>query len=84
MFGIAKNVFDVVNCIYHSQEMIASAAILLENEYDESDVAMGIPVKINHSGIAEILTIPINKKESELLKISASKIRHQILSVSVN
>ena len=82
MFGIAKNVFDVINCIYNSQEMTVSAAILLENEYDESDIAMGIPVKINDAGISEIVTIPISEKESELLKISASKIRHQILSVS--
>lgn len=43
---------------------------------------MGIPVKINDTGISEIVTIPINEKESELLKIFASKIRHQILSVS--
>lgn len=82
MFGIAKNVFDVINCIYNSQEITISAAILLENEYGESDVAMGIPVTINNNGISEIITIPVSEKESELLKISASKIRHQILSVS--
>ena len=82
VFGIAKNVFDVISCIVNSQEMTVSAAILLENEYGESDVAMGIPVKINNAGISEIVSIPISKKESELLKISASKIRHQILSVS--
>lgn len=82
MFGIAKNVFDVIKCICASQEIIIPAAILLENEYGESDVAMGIPVKINNTGITEIVSIPLSEKESELLKISASKIRHQILSVS--
>lgn len=82
MFGIAKNVFDVINCIYNSQEMTVLAAILLENEHGESDVAMGIPVKINSTGISEIISIPISEKEFELLKISASKIRHQILYVS--
>ena len=81
-FGIAKNVFDVISCIVNSEEIIISASVLLENEYGESDVALGVPVKINRHGISEIIAIPISEKESELLKMSASKIRHQILSVT--
>ena len=80
-FGIAKNTFDVIRTIIKNDELIIPASIVLNGEYGEKDVAMGIPVKINKDGVKEIIEIKLNKSESNLLKISAQTIRDYIKSL---
>ena len=80
-FGIAKNTFDVIRTIIKNDELIIPASIVLNGEYGEKDVAMGIPVKINKDGVKEIIEVKLNKSESNLLKISAQTIRDYIKSL---
>ncbi|GDY15400.1 L-lactate dehydrogenase 1 [Nitrosopumilaceae archaeon] len=79
-FGIAKNTFDVIRSIIKNDELVTSASIVLNGEYGEKDVSMGIPVKINKNGVKEIIEIKLNESESKLLKISAQTIRDYIKS----
>ncbi|MBS3925230.1 MAG: lactate dehydrogenase [Nitrosarchaeum sp.] len=74
-FGIAKNTFDVISSIIKNNEVIVPASVVLNGEYEEKDVSMGIPVKINKDGIKEIIEIKLNQSEHNLLKISAQTIR---------
>ena len=80
-FGIAKNTFDVIRSIIKNDELVISASIVLNGEYGEKDVSMGIPVKINKNGVKEIIEIKLNESESKLLKISAQTIRDYIKSL---
>ena len=80
-FGIAKNTFDVLRSIIKNDELVISASIVLNGEYGEKDVSMGIPVKINKNGVKEIIEIKLNESESKLLKISAQTIRDYIKSL---
>ena len=80
-FGIAKNTFDVIRTIIKNDELIIPASIVLNGEYGEKDIAMGIPVKINKDGVKEIIEIKLNQSESNLLKISAQTIRDHIKSL---
>jgi len=80
-FGIAKNTFDVIRSIIKNDELIIPASIVLNGEYGEKDVSMGVPVKINKDGVKEIIEIKLNKSESILLKISAQTIRDYIKSL---
>lgn len=80
-FGIAKNTFDVISSIIKNNELIVPASIVLNGEYGEKDVSMGIPVKINKDGIKEIIEVKLNQAEHSLLKISAQTIRDCINSL---
>lgn len=80
-FGIAKNTFDVLNSIIKNNELIIPASIVLNGEYGEQDISMGIPVKINKDGIKEIIEIKLNQSEHNLLKISAQTIRDYVNSL---
>lgn len=80
-FGIAKNTFDVISSIIKNNELIVPASIVLNGEYGEKDVSMGIPVKINKDGIKEIIEVKLNQSEYNLLKISAQTIRDCINSL---
>ena len=81
-FGIAKNTFDVIRSIIRDDELTIPASIVLNGEYEEKDIAMGIPVKINKNGVKEIIEIKLNKSESDLLKTSAQTIRDYIKSLN--
>lgn len=80
-FGIAKNAYDVIDAIINAKELSISASVVLEGEYGENDVSMGIPVKINQNGVSEIQKINLDESELSMLKESANKIRDDINSV---
>ncbi len=82
-FGIAKNTFDVIESILHKKEIIIPASIVLEGEYGENDVSMGVPVKIAQNGVSEIQKIKLDDTESSSLKKSSEKIRNDIQSLQV-
>jgi len=79
-FGIAKNTFDVIDSIFHKKEISIPASVVLEGEYGENDVAMGVPVKIDQNGITEIQKIKLDDTESSSLKKSSEKIHEYIQS----
>ena len=80
-FGIAKNAYDVINAIVNAKDLFISASVVLDGEYGENDVAMGVPVKINQDGVSEIQQIELDESESSMLKESSKKIRDDINSV---
>ena len=81
-FGIAKNTFDIIESIVKNQTLIIPASILLEEEFGEKDVCMGVPIKITSKRKIEIQSANLDKSEQELFKISAQTIRNNIKSVS--
>lgn len=83
-FGIAKNTFDVIQSIYKNQKLIVPASILLEGEYGETDVSMGVPVIITNNGVSKIEEIELNQSEIDALKKSAQIIRNYVNSVQFN
>jgi len=80
-FGIAKNAFDVIDSIIHKKEIVIPASVVLEGEYGEDDVAMGVPVRIDQNGISEIQKVKLDDTESSSLKKSSEKIRNHIQSI---
>ncbi|MHA7733588.1 malate dehydrogenase [Nitrosopumilus sp. S6] len=80
-FGIAKNTFDVIDAILNNKEIIVPVSVVLDGEYGECDVAMGVPVKINKNGVSEIQQIKLDDTEISSLKKSSEKIRNHIKSV---
>ncbi len=80
-FGIAKNTYDILESIIKNQTLSIPASILLEGEFGEENVCMGVPIKITSKGIMEIQSMDFDESEKELFKISAQTIRNTIQSV---
>ncbi len=83
-FGIAKNTFDVIESIIYNRTISIPASVLLEGEYGEKDVSMGVLIKISSKGITEIQEMTLDESELELLKISAQTIRKNIKSANLS
>jgi len=77
-FGIAKQTYDVVESILNLKEIAVPASIVLEGEYGENNVAMGVPVKINKNGVSGIQTLDLDESEFLLLRESSQKIKDQL------
>jgi len=80
-FGIAKNTYDVIHAIINRKEIDVPASIVLEGEYGENNVSLGVPVTINQYGVSEIQKIDLNEYEKHMLKESSKKVRADINSV---
>jgi malate dehydrogenase len=80
-FGIAKNTYDVMESIIKNQTLSIPASILLEGEFGEKNVCMGVPIKITSEGKIEIQSIDFDESEQKLFKLSAETIRNTIKSV---
>ena len=80
-FGISKKTFDVIKSILQNKSISIPASVLLNGEYGEKNVCMGVPTTIESKGLSEIHKWEIDKLEKELLKLSAQTIRNNIGSI---
>ncbi|MEK9820513.1 MAG: hypothetical protein VW443_13100, partial [Pseudomonadales bacterium] len=54
--------------------------VVLCGEYDQNQVCIGVPVRIESDGVSQIILKNLSDNEQKLFEISASKIKCQILS----
>jgi len=80
-FGIAKNVYDVIDAILNKKKLVVPVSLVLEGEYGEHNVAIGVPTKIDQDGVIEIQNIDFDQSEKNLFKISSKTIRNNIQSI---
>ena len=80
-FGITKNAFDVINAILNDQNLSVPVSVVLQGEYGETDVAMGVPAIINQYGVSKIEDLKLDEFEFSLLKKSSQKLHDQINSI---
>ena len=66
---------QMVESIVRNDNRIFPCCVKLEGEYGMNDVYLGVPVKLNRSGIGEVMEIGLNADEKKLLSTSADHVR---------
>lgn len=66
---------QMVEAIMLDQNRIFPCAVQLNGEYGIEDLFLGVPVKLGHGGIKEIIEVDLNEEEQELLDSSAKHVR---------
>lgn len=66
---------QMVEAIADDQKRIFPVCALLTGEYGQTDVYMGVPVKLGAAGIEEIIQLKLNKDEQILLDESAKSLK---------
>lgn len=64
----------MVAAILHNQKRLISASALLEGEYGESDLCIGVPCIIGRNGIEKIVEFDLNEEEKALFHKSAEAV----------
>ena len=65
----------MVESIVRNQKRVIPCAVVLEGEYGENDIAIGVPVVLGENGLEEILNYPISDDEKRAFKASAAATR---------
>lgn len=65
---------EVVEAIIHDQKAMIPCSALLEGEYGEKDLCIGVPCILGKNGIEKIVELDLNAEEKELFAKSAAAV----------
>lgn len=65
----------LVQSILHDKKKIIPCSVMLEGEYGQDDICIGVPCVIGKNGVEEILDYKLNAAEQELFNKSADAVR---------
>ncbi len=65
----------LVDAIIHNKKRIIPCSVMLDGEYGQSDICIGVPCLIGENGIEEILDYKLNAEEQALFSKSADAVR---------
>ena len=68
-------VVAMADAISHNRKRILPCVALLEGEYQESDIAMGVPCILGDGGLEKVVVLQLNEDELALFRQSVSYIR---------
>lgn len=72
---------QIVEAIVDDQNRVLPVCALLNGEYGQKGVYLGVPCKIGKNGIEEVIKIALNKEEQALLDISAQAVKNLMKSL---
>lgn len=75
-YAPGASVAYLVDSILSDQKKIISCSTLLEGEYGQKDIFIGVPCIIGRNGIEEIVKIDLDKNEKDLFEKSAAAVRN--------
>ena len=67
---------QVAAAVIHDQKKMIPCSAMLEGEYGESDICIGVPCILGKSGIEKIVEFELNAEEKELFAKSAAAVRN--------
>ncbi len=68
----------VVEAILHDQKKMIPCSVLLEGEYGQNDICIGVPVILGKNGIEKIVELPLNDEEKAKFEASAKSVQGNI------
>jgi len=75
-YAPGASVAYLVDSILNDQKKMIACSVLLEGEYGQSDVCVGVPCIIGRNGIEEIVDINLNDSEKALFAKSSDAVRN--------
>ena len=67
---------QVAAAVIHDQKKMIPCSAMLEGEYGESDICIGVPCILGKGGIEKIVEFDLNTEEKELFAKSAAAVRN--------
>jgi malate dehydrogenase len=77
-YAPSASVCEMIDSIVHDQKRVLPCAAHLQGEFGLSGIFMGVPCRLGAAGIEEIVKIPLDRQEQELLEASAEAVRELV------
>jgi malate dehydrogenase len=75
-YAPGASVAYLVDSILNDQKKMIACSVMLEGEYGQDDICLGVPCLIGKNGIEEILTTNLDESEKALFAKSAEAVRN--------
>lgn len=75
-YGVASTAARVVRSIVNDEKLIMPVSMLLEGEYGEKDVFVGVPCLIGINGVEKVYELPLNEEEKAAFHKCCDDVRH--------
>ena len=75
-YAPGASVAFLVDSILNDQKRMIPCSVMLDGEYGQSDICIGVPCIIGRNGIEEILDVQLNDAEKALFAKSADAVRN--------
>ncbi len=75
-YAPGASVAYLVDSILSDQKKMIACSVMLDGEYGQSDICIGVPCIIGRNGVEKIIDIKLDNKEAELFKKSAEAVRN--------
>ncbi|PLR78508.1 hypothetical protein CU633_04575 [Bacillus sp. V3-13] len=80
-YGIAMGLARITKAITKNEDSVLAVSALLNGEYGEEDVYIGVPAVINADGIREVLELKLDDEELKKFKHSAGILKEYISKI---
>jgi len=77
-YAPSAGVFRMVKAVVHDTQEILPCSCFLNGEYGFNDMYLGVPAQIGKDGVEDIIELPLNDDEKQLLERAADSTRKQI------
>jgi len=76
----------IVEAIIRDEKRLITSCVMLEGEYGQSDICIGVPVIIGKNGVEKILDIKLSEEEQAAFNKSADAVRamNSVLNTTAN
>lgn len=74
-YAPGASVAYLVDAILNDQKKMIPCSVLLEGEYEQDDICMGVPCIIGKNGVEQIVDVALNDTEKALFAKSADAVR---------
>ena len=74
-YGVAMGLARITEAILRNQNVVLTVSALLNGEYGEQDVYIGVPAVIGRGGIVRVIEKPLDEAETQQFAQSASLLR---------
>ncbi|MFM9279605.1 L-lactate dehydrogenase [Paenibacillus jiagnxiensis] len=82
-YAIGLALDRVVAAILGDEGAVLNVSTLLTGYNGVSDVYLGVPCIVDHSGVRELLDLPLNQEEREAFHRSADKLKSEIVKLNI-
>jgi L-lactate dehydrogenase len=82
-YGIGNALAYITRAILYDEHRIIAVSSVLEQEYNQTGIAAGVPAIITHNGVKEIVELNLSPEEEQQMTFSCSTIRSAIEQLSL-
>lgn len=75
----AASIAAMVDAVGHNRKRVLPCVSILDGEYGQRDIAMGIPALLGKVGLQEVIELPLSEEEAAQFKKSADLIRTDLV-----